>query len=124
SIVDRLGHALDGRTNIVLSTRDPDDVVDEAHRPDDATEVLVVDSLDAAVDVAELAGATTAYVIGGASVYEQFLPLADRLHITEVPGRYGGDTTFPELDDSRWEEASRERAGELRFVTYRRRDGR
>lgn len=122
SIVERLGHALDGRTNIVLSSRPPADVVDRAHLPDDSTDVTVVASLDAALDRAERTGADTAYVSGGASVYEQCLPLADRLLITEVPGRYDGDTRFPEIDDAHWRVDAREVVGELVFVSYHRRD--
>lgn len=47
------------------------------------------------------------YVIGGASVYEQALPLADRLCLTEVADTPdGADAYFPPYDD--WKETSRE----------------
>jgi dihydrofolate reductase len=61
------------------------------------------------------------YVGGGASVYEQCLADADRLVITEVPGRPDGDTYFPEIDSRRWTELSRRSEGELAFVRYGRR---
>ncbi len=48
------------------------------------------------------------FVIGGGSVYRQFLPLADRLYITRVHRDYEADTFFPEIDPASWEEVSRE----------------
>jgi len=78
------------RTNIVLMT--PAELADfdapagvvAAHSLDDA--------LDYARDVARETGVDEVFVIGGASVYAQALPLADRLYITEV------DADFPEAD--------------------------
>ena len=42
------------------------------------------------------------FIIGGASVYTQFLPLADRLYITRVPGDYEADTYFPHIGTIHW----------------------
>ncbi len=42
-----------------------------------------------------LAGEKIAYVIGGAQIYEQFLPLLDELIVTHVHKRHRGDTFFP-----------------------------
>lgn len=121
-IVARIGGPLPGRTNVVLSSRDRDYDAD----------VRVVDSVAAALAAARDAlsapsgpaspESATAYVIGGASVYEQFLPLADRLVITEIPAEPDGDTLFPAWDRERWREVDRDRDGELAFVTYERRD--
>jgi len=111
----------------VLTTRDLD-------LPEGA---VVANDLDEAVD---LAGADAAdrgvddvYVIGGATVYEQFLDRADRMVLTEVPEQPDGDTRFPDWDDEEWVETEREvvgadgeRGGEadaLAFVTYERVDG-
>ena len=47
------------------------------------------------------------YVAGGAPVYRQLLPLADRLVITEIHECYEGDTRFPEYDRSEWVERDR-----------------
>ncbi|MGJ9384093.1 dihydrofolate reductase [Salipaludibacillus sp. CF4.18] len=43
------------------------------------------------------------FVIGGATIYEQLLPLADRLYITEIHESFEGDTFFPAIDDGQWE---------------------
>ena len=46
-------------------------------------------------------------ICGGASVYKQFLPLAQRLYITQVHANPEGDTYFPEINPSEWKEVKR-----------------
>jgi dihydrofolate reductase len=115
SIVARIGGPLPGRTNIVLSRRE--------REYDDAVHVVdsVSEALSAAREVVSVDDGVV-YVIGGASVYDQFLPVADRLVITEIPTEPDGDTVFPAWDADRWREIAREREGELAFVTYQRED--
>ena len=111
SIAADIGGPLPGRTNIVLSRSDPD-------LPE---EVLVVDSIDRAVDAAgDAADTETVYVIGGATIYEQFLPQADRLVLTEIDGSYAGDTRFPAWDREAWIEREREDHDGFAFVEYSR----
>lgn len=111
SIAGRLGGPLSDRTNIVLSRGEPD-------LPE---EVVLVDSVEAALEAAQATGADEAYVIGGGSVYAQFLPLADRLVLTEVDAAPEGDTTFPDWDREAWTETSREPHDGFAFVEYDRR---
>lgn len=47
-------------------------------------------------------------VCGGAMVYRQFLPLADKLYLTEIHHSFEGDTYFPEFNKNEWQEVSRE----------------
>ncbi len=42
------------------------------------------------------------FVIGGANVYEQFLPHVDRLYVTRVHDIFEVDTTFPKVDWDEW----------------------
>ncbi len=113
AIADRLGGPLPDRTNVVLSRSDPD--VPEG--------VVVVGGIEESLAAAREAGAETAYVVGGASVYEQFLPRADRLLVTRVPESVEGDTYWPGHDGDRWVETDREHIGEdLEVLTYRVRD--
>lgn len=42
------------------------------------------------------------FIIGGASIYRQFMPLADRLCITRVHKPFEADTFFPEIADNEW----------------------
>ena len=48
------------------------------------------------------------FIIGGASIYEQFLPYAEKLYITEVLSFVEGDAFFPKFDQDEWVEISRE----------------
>lgn len=87
---DSLGRALPGRRSIVVS-RNPQF---------QAAGAEVALSLDAALAMA--AGDTEAFVIGGASLYEEALPKADKLYITRVEAVVEGDTYFPAFDMSQW----------------------
>lgn len=46
------------------------------------------------------------FVIGGAQIFEEILPEADRLYITEIHASFSGDTHFPEIKEEDWEEIS------------------
>ena len=48
------------------------------------------------------------FIIGGAQIYAQALPLAHRIYLTVVERDYQGDTSFPEIDYSVWRQTSRE----------------
>jgi dihydrofolate reductase len=86
--------ALPNRRNIVLST-----TVKELPGCD------VFPTLDAAIS--SCAPDEDIYIIGGASVYRQALPLADRLCLTEIDDTPAqADTYFPDYSD--WHEVSRE----------------
>ncbi|MFQ3474639.1 dihydrofolate reductase [Halonotius sp. F2-221B] len=116
SIAARIDGPLPGRHNIVLSRSEP--ALDEG--------VVVVDSIDAAVAEAEAVcalddDAERIFVIGGATVYEQFLDRADELVLTELDDAYDGDTEFPGWDEGAWREVDRDDRDGFAFVTYRRR---
>jgi len=49
---------------------------------------------------------TEAIVIGGAEIYRQFLPLVDRLYLTEVEANLEGDSVFPPIHFEEWEKIS------------------
>jgi dihydrofolate reductase len=48
------------------------------------------------------AGDGEVFVIGGASVYELFFPLAARLYITRIEADFEGDVFFPDFDTAEW----------------------
>lgn len=115
SILDRMGHPLGGRVNVVLSS-----TLDE--QPE--SHVVVARSLKHATEqAAAVAPEDVAYVIGGGDVYEQTLPVASRLILTEIPERPPGDTTFPDWDSRTWTEVSSRSDGEITIVRYERSDG-
>ncbi len=50
----------------------------------------------------------TAFVIGGATLYNHALPLADEIYLTAIDADLPGDTFFPTLDPEAWQEINRE----------------
>lgn len=65
-----------------------------------------MNSIEAAL--AECTDAEEVMVMGGASLYEQFLPRADKLYLTKVDAELAGDTWFPEWQLAQWTELQRE----------------
>jgi dihydrofolate reductase len=107
---ESIGKPLPDRLNIVL-TRSP-------HASDHAS-LIFAGSLDEAFQHA--ASRQKAFVVGGAEVYQQALPLVDELWITEVPGPYQGDVHFPQYPvGADWLEYQRQNGQEVTFVRYRR----
>lgn len=86
---------LPGRTNIII-TGDP------SYQADDC---IVVHNIDDAIKAAD--NAEEIMVIGGASFYEQMLPRADRMYLTEIHETFQGDSWFPAYDESDWHETKR-----------------
>jgi dihydrofolate reductase len=86
-----VGKPLPGRSNLVLS-----------RGAFAAAGVVVVPSLEAALEHARAAGAAWVWVIGGAAVYASALPLADRLEVTRVHAEIDGDVKFPAVEWSKF----------------------
>ena len=87
---------LPNRENIVL-TRDEHFQAPACH---------VTDSLEQALELPCCQQAEEVMVIGGAQIYRQALPLAKRIYLTRVHAEFMGDTLFPELQCSAWQEIS------------------
>lgn len=92
---DSLGRPLPGRRNIVI-TRD-------ASLSHPGAEFVT--SLTAALDLVR--EAEQVFVIGGAQIYQEALPIADRVIATEVHAEIEGDAFFAKLDPAVWTELSR-----------------
>lgn len=105
---DAIGHPLPGRRNIVLS-----------RTLEALPGVLVCRSLDQAL-AAATADRGRAFVIGGAEIYRQALPLADTMELSWVRGDFPGDTFFPPFDPRRWQVAAASEHLGFRHVRYRR----
>lgn len=60
-------------------------------------------SLQAALDIARAQDTEEIMIIGGAQIYAESLPLADRIYLTEVDMAPTGDTLFPAFDKSKWQ---------------------
>lgn len=90
-----LGTPLPKRTNIVL-TQNP------FYKP--LADVVIAHSLEEAFLIAKNKGETEAFIIGGATIYRQSLPLADRLYLTLVHTQTKADVFFPEISPHNWTE--------------------
>ncbi len=92
---ESIGRPLPGRTNVVISR-----------------EVSAIEGCRVVRSLAEAQSMFPSdeeiFIIGGAQIYAQALPVADRLYITEVHRSYDGDTSFPPIDLSQWRETARE----------------
>jgi dihydrofolate reductase len=116
-----IGKPLKGRTTIAVS-RDPGFV---------AAGVVVAPNLAAALQTARgdalRRGADEIVIAGGADIYAQAMPSADRLELTLVHARPDGDTVFPPIDPQLWREIARSEhpagpddSAAYAFVTYER----
>lgn len=121
---DSIGRPLPGRTNIVVTRQ-------QAYHPDG---VVVCNSLDEALDYAQRVAAADraneVMVAGGAEIYAQSLPIADRMYITHVGLNPEGDAHFPPVDMEQWKESGTIRVSEnpedsapFRIKVYRRKVG-
>jgi len=93
---ESLGRLLPGRTTVIVS-RNRDYTVPGA---------LVVASLQQALEAC--GNDEEIFVIGGAELYREALPMADRLYMTEIDAEFAGDAYFPEYPRSGWREVARE----------------
>lgn len=83
------GQPLKNRTNIVI-TSDSDYKVKD---------VIVVPSIEAAVEELKKYEEEDIYVIGGESIYRQMLPYCKTAYVTKIDHAYDADTFFPNLDE-------------------------
>jgi dihydrofolate reductase len=94
---ESLGKPLPNRSNILI-TRD---------KNYKAEGCVVVNSLKEALKVA-LKSDENPFILGGAAIYTQAMPFADKLDITFVHHQFDADVFFPEIDKTIWKETSRE----------------
>jgi dihydrofolate reductase len=96
---EAMGRPLPDRLNIVI-TRQTDYQVPEG--------VMVVNSLNEALSLPQVAKEAEVFIIGGAQIYDEAMPLADKLYLTDVHARIDGDTYF-RYDPSQWKMVSSKR---------------
>lgn len=101
SILSKLGRGLPDRCNVVITR----DLLTWKHRqkcePDKFRNCVFVDSLRQGVLLME--PEPEVFVIGGAEIYAEALPLAEKLYFTQVSGKFEGDTKFPQFNMHEWE---------------------
>ena len=94
---ESIGKALPNRTNIVI-TRDP---------MFNAADCTIVNSIPAALSAA-MGKKSDIFIIGGAEIYQEFLPLTRVIYLTLVHHHFDGDTFFPPLNLQEWHEQERQ----------------
>jgi dihydrofolate reductase len=104
---DSIGRALPGRRSIVITRQ----------QGWKAPSVEVAHSLAEAL---ALAGPTEVFIVGGGDLYEQAMPFADTLMLTEVEQSPDGDVLFPTIEPVQWRETARQPHEGFAFVTYER----
>lgn len=89
---ESIGKPLPNRTNIVISRKN--DWFEEG--------ILIVGSIKEALKFAKKIDENV-FVIGGGTIYEQTIDLADQLEITLVDATLDADTYFPKIDEKIWQ---------------------
>ena len=93
---ESIGRPLPGRQNLVVSR-------DREYRPEG---VQVFSRTDLALN--EVDHAEEVLCIGGAALYQELLPCADRLYLTEIDHAFEGNVWFPAYDPEAFTEVDRE----------------
>ena len=100
---DSIGRLLPKRTNVII-TRKLNYDVDGA---------IIVNNIDSLFD--NIKDDDEVMIIGGSEIYNQMLPLAERIYLTIINTEIDGDSFFPQLDDNWVEVSSDQRSGSPSF---------
>lgn len=93
---DSIGRPLPNRRNIVITRN-------AAWRHEGVEAVASLDEARALV-----AGEAQAYIIGGAQIYQQALPITDEVVLTRIGRSFDCDAFFPALAETEWQQTARE----------------
>ena len=99
---ESIGRPLPGRSNIVVS-RNNQLTIEQVQTADSLTGAIKL-----AREVAVPDNVSEVFVIGGAELYKEAFPLADRLYLTRVHAEIEGDTYLEGFKEKDWIEISRE----------------
>lgn len=104
---ESLGKPLPNRLNIIV-TRDQNFKIEGAE---------ITHSVEQAIHLAKEEKNEEVFIIGGAQIYEQALPFADRIYLTKIDGEFACDTFFPEYSEFKKETVLKE--GESGGIKYK-----
>jgi dihydrofolate reductase len=115
---DSLGRLLPNRTHVVITRQ-------ENYQPEG---VIVVSSIEDAINSCAAKGEEEIFIIGGAEIFKQALSKADRLYLTRIHHSFEGDTWLPEFNPDQWKEKAKidhlpdeKNAYAYSFITYEKR---
>ena len=89
---ESIGRPLPNRTNVVITRSDVRFKGCETYKSlEEAIQIHTKDNKEV-------------FIIGGAEIYKQTLPIADKLYLTQVHSKYKGDARFPKIKYKEWRE--------------------
>lgn len=91
SIIEKLGKPLPDRKSVVITSQ----------HNFDAPGCVVLQSVDEAIHIFSKRD-DEIFVIGGSEIYKQFMPITEKLYVTEVNVECDGDAFFPNYDHKEW----------------------
>lgn len=116
---EAVGHPLPNRLNVVITRQN-----DFPARSSSNAQLAVAPNLEAALEICH-AHATKygndIYICGGGEIYQQSMPITDRILLTVIHQDFKGDAYFPEFDESQFKIVSRADRTEpipFSFLTY------
>jgi len=95
---EAIGKPLPGRSSIIVTSQ----------QDYKAEGCIVVHSLEEAIAKGKILDNEQVSIIGGANVYQQALPLTDKVYLTRVHHTFDGDVHFPELPEEEWQVVEQE----------------
>jgi dihydrofolate reductase len=103
---------LPGRLNIIVSgsMKEPGPCSTES------IDVKICPSLSAAIE--HCAEYQKIYICGGAAIYREAIPLANKIELTLIHQRYEGDVFFPEIDPALWKKTKSVVFDDFSFISY------
>lgn len=96
---ESIGRPLPGRQTVILSLEK------DYKKPGCKTS----NSIEEALKIAKDNGEKEVMIVGGSSVYKQFLPISNKIYLTKIHHRFEGDAFFPEIDMNEWKTTSEEK---------------
>ena len=69
---------------------------------------IVTDSMEQALEIAKKIEDSEIFIIGGAEIFKQAIAIANKIYFTKIHHSFEGDTFFPEIDFTLWQEVKRE----------------
>ncbi len=95
---ESMGRALPNRTNIIISRQQDFNAIGGSLASS------LEEALEKVTDKNE-----EVFIIGGAEIYRQALPIAEKIYLTRVHAQFEGDTFLPEITPADWRETFREK---------------
>lgn len=109
---ETLGKPLKGRQNIIVTRN----LSFSINYP----EVVILHSLDEAINYCQLKGEKQLFIIGGGEIYKQAIPLADEMIISVMKFEAEGEVRFPEFNNNNWKVVSTEDHEKFEIFRYER----